>query len=281
MERKIVIFSVLAVLLLIFAVWTVWGNITVGTTRYRISGDRLPAPFDGYKIAVVSDLHNARFGKDNSRIIDCVSQAAPDMIAFTGDLIDSHRPDMDTAVDLVSDLLKIAPCYYVTGNHEMLIGDRFQALEERLASAGVIILHDQTVRLMKGGQTVQIAGVDDPSFITSDTDEQKSVLQSKLRRMHTADDYCILLSHHPEAFHVYADEGLDLVLCGHAHGGQFRLPFVGGVVAPNQGWFPKYDAGVYAQGNTAMIVSRGVGNSVIPVRLNNRPEIVIVELNCK
>lgn len=96
--------------------------------------------------------------------------------------------------------------------------------------------------------------------------------------MNLTDAYCILLSHRPEAFEVYAGENIDLVLSGHAHGGQFRLPFIGGMVAPNQGLFPKYDAGVYTQGNTTMVVSRGIGNSIIPIRFNNRPEIVSVEL---
>ena len=99
--------------------------------------------------------------------------------------------------------------------------------------------------------------------------------------MDLTDDYCILLSHRPEAFEAYQSEGVDLVLSGHAHGGQFRLPLIGGIIAPNQGWFPKYDAGIYSQQNTTMIVSRGIGNSIIPVRINNRPEIVSVELICE
>jgi predicted MPP superfamily phosphohydrolase len=96
--------------------------------------------------------------------------------------------------------------------------------------------------------------------------------------MHEEDKYSILLSHRPELFHIYVDNNIDLVLSGHAHGGQFRIPFIGGIVAPNQGLFPKYDAGLFGEKETNMIVSRGIGNSIIPFRFNNPPEIIIIEL---
>ena len=266
-------------LLLALILWTIWGNITVGVTRYRISSDRLPDTFDDYKIIVISDLHNAQFGRDNSQITKIIKKEHPDMIAITGDLVDSNKTNIDTAIALVHKLMQIAPCYYVTGNHEAWIGSKFSELEEKLLDENVHILHDQVIKLEKGGQTVQIAGLDDPDFTDRDSTLQQSMLQTKLNQMNLSGEYCILLSHRPETFEAYVMEHIDLVLSGHAHGGQFRLPFIGGIVAPNQGLFPKYDAGIYTKNNTTMIVSRGIGNSIIPVRFNNRPEIVVVELN--
>ena len=135
-------------------------------------------------------------------------------------------------------------------------------------------------QLTKGSETIQIAGLDDPDFTERDTYIQDSMVQTKISNLSLSDEYCILLSHRPELFAEYVSEEADLVLSGHAHGGQFRLPFIGGVIAPDQGLFPKYDAGKYSKNHTTMIVSRGIGNSIIPVRINNRPEIVIVELVC-
>lgn len=261
--------------------WTIWGNVTIGVTRYHIAGDRLPDTFDGYRIVVVSDLHNAQFGKDNSQITKIIEKEQPDIITITGDLVDSNKMDIDTAIALAHKLMQIAPCYYVTGNHEAWIGRQFSELEERLLAENVQILHDQVIQLGKDGQTIQLAGLDDPDFTNRDTAVQQSMLQTRLNQMSLSEEYCILLSHRPETFEAYVMEDIDLILSGHAHGGQFRLPLIGGVVAPNQGFFPTYDAGVYTQNNTTMIVSRGIGNSIIPVRFNNWPEIVVVEMKCE
>ena len=270
---------ILLTLFLILVLWIIWGNVTVGATHYSITSDHVPDSFDGFKIAVVSDLHNAQFGSDNGQITKLIEKEHPDIIAITGDLVDSNRTDMETAVALVHKLMQIAPCYYVTGNHEAWIGGQFSELEDMLSNENVRILHDQVILLEKNGQTIQLAGLDDPAFAGRDTTSQRSILQTKLSQMSLSGEYCILLSHRPEMFETYVEEGIDLVLSGHAHGGQFRLPFIGGIVAPNQGFFPKYDAGIFTQSNTTMIVSRGIGNSVIPIRFNNRPEIVVIGLS--
>ena len=280
MVKKKYLAVILAILLLVLVLWTIWGNVTVGVTHYSITSNKLPDSFDGFKIAVVSDLHNARFGSDNSQITRKIEEEHPDIIAITGDLVDSNRTDTETAIALVHKLMQIAPCYYVTGNHEAWIGKQFSELEEMLFAENVQILHDEVIQLEKNGQTIQLAGLDDPDFTERDTAVQQSMLQTKLNQMNLSDEYCILLSHRPETFVAYVEENIDLVLSGHAHGGQFRLPFIGGIVAPNQVLFPEYDAGKYTRNNTTMIVSRGIGNSIIPIRFNNRPEIVVIELKC-
>lgn len=280
MKKKLRWMIVLIIVIAIL-VWMIWGNITVGVTRYSVENERLPAVFDHYKIAVVSDLHNAELGEDNKRLVSAIEKEKPDMIAITGDLVDSGRTDIGVAENLIRQLAMTAPCYYVTGNHEAWIGEQYQKLEKILLNEGVVILHDQSVSMTKNDETIQIVGLDDPDFTDRDSSIQESMLERKLEEMELTGEFCILLSHRPEVFNAYVAENIDLVLCGHAHGGQFRIPGVGGLVAPNQGLLPKYDAGEYSENNTTMIVSRGIGNSVIPVRINNRPEIVVVELRCK
>ena len=171
-----------------------------------------------------------------------------------------------------------AYAHKVTGNHEAWINEQYQELEKGLIVGDVVVLHDNVIQLTKGSETIQIAGLDDPDCTDRDTYIQESMVQTKISNMSLSNEYSILLSHRPEMFEEYVSEEVDLVLSGHAHGGQFRVPFIGGIIAPNQGLFPKFDAGKYIKNNTTMIVSRGIGNSIIPVRFNNRPEIVIVEL---
>ena len=144
---------------------------------------------------------------------------------------------------------------------------------------GVVVLEDGRIELEQSKETITLLGVNDPSFQTDYLfGDSETVMQSKLQDIIKEDTYTILLSHRPELFEVYTESKVDLVLSGHAHGGQFRLPFVGGLVAPNQGLFPKYDAGLYTEENTNMIVSKGIGNSILPFRFNNRPEVILIEL---
>lgn len=225
-------------------------------------------------------MHNAEFGENNSRLAELIKKEQPDIIAITGDLVDSGRTDIEIAGKLIEKLATIAPCYYVTGNHEVWIGGQYQELEQKLHDEAVVILHDRAVQLTKSHETIQLAGLDDPGFTDRDSSIRESMLETKLNNMNLNDSYCVLLSYRPEAFEAYVTENIDLVLSGHAHGGQFRLPFIGGVVAPDQGLFPKYDEGTYSENSTTMIVSRGIGNSIIPIRVSNRPEIVVVELLC-
>jgi predicted MPP superfamily phosphohydrolase len=280
-KRKQIIIVIILALLALVVGWMVWGNLTIGTTHYEIAFENLPSSFEGYKIAQISDLHNAKFGENNARIIEILHEEKPDMIAITGDLIDSNRTDIDIAVQFMQQAVQIAPCYYVTGNHEAWIGEDYQQLEKKMIDVGVRILHDEVMPIYKDGESIQLIGLDDPDFADRDAVVQDSMLDSKLKNLKLQDGFKLLLSHRPETFHSYVSTNVDLVLSGHAHGGQFRMPFIGGIVAPNQGLFPEYDAGVFGERGTTMVVSRGIGNSIIPVRLNNRPEIVIVKLQPK
>ena len=278
MTRKKQILCVLAGMILILILWTAWGNTALELNTYTIHSRELPDAFDGYRIAQVSDLHNAEFGEGNERLLKVLWEAEPDMIAITGDLIDSRRTDLAVALAFAEEAVQIAPCYYVSGNHEARVSE-YQELKAGLAAAGVTVLDDAQVKIEVSGESITVIGVNDPSFSADYLSGDAAVIDQKLSELVAEEPgFTLLLSHRPELFDTYVAHDIDLVLSGHAHGGQFRLPLIGGLVAPNQGLFPKYDAGLYSEGNTNMIVSRGIGNSIIPVRFNNRPEVVLIEL---
>ena len=281
-KRKSIILAVVAAILFALIAWIIWGNTALELNTYTISSSKLPQSFDGYRIAHVSDLHNAEMGKDNEKLLTMLRDADPDMIAITGDLIDSRNTNIEVALQFVRAAVKIAPCYYVTGNHEARVNE-YGELKSGMEAAGVTVLEDAQTEISLESETITLIGVNDPSYQTDYLfGDSETVMDTKLEELHTEDDvFAILLSHRPELFDIYADHGMDLILSGHAHGGQFRLPFIGGLVAPNQGLFPEYDAGIYTEGNTNMLVSRGVGNSILPFRINNRPEVILIELQAE
>lgn len=269
----------LALCLSVLIIWAVRNNAKNGITEYCVGSSQIPNAFDGFRIAQVSDLHNAVFGDDNGELLGQLSQTNPDLIVVTGDLIDSRRTDLDVALDFIRRAVQIAPVYYVTGNHEARVPE-YGALKEGMLDAGVTVLEDYSVTMNLGEDSITIMGIHDPSFHTDYLfGDGEAIARQKITSMQTeSDGFTVLLSHRPELFDVYVEAGIDLVFSGHAHGGQFRLPIVGGLAAPNQGFFPEYDAGQFTEKSTTMIVSRGVGNSIIPLRINNPPEIVVAEL---
>lgn len=282
-KRKLmIILAVVASLLIALVFWIVWGNTALQLNTYTVSSDRLPEAFNGYRIAHISDLHNAKIGENNKNLIAMLQDAEPDIIAITGDLIDSRNTDIEIAIQFAEEAVKIAPCYYITGNHEARVSE-YDDLKNGLTELGIIILEDERIYLDQNGETITLIGINDPSFKSDYLfGDSETVVETHLQElMNESDSFTLLLSHRPELFEIYVNNEVDLVLSGHAHGGQFRLPFVGGLVAPNQGLFPKYDAGLYTEENTNMIVSRGIGNSILPFRFNNRPEVILIELQSK
>ena len=279
MKKKRLIILGVVVALMTIILWTAWGNTALELNTYTVSSNELPDAFDGYRIAHISDLHNAELGDSNEKLLSMLREAEPDIIAITGDLIDSRNTNIEVALAFAEEAMKIAPCYYVTGNHEARVSE-YDELKAGLEAAGVVVLENERTEIELSGEAITILGVDDPSFNTDYLfGDSASVVSNTLAEISTVDDgFTVLLSHRPELFDTYVACGMDLTLSGHAHGGQFRLPFVGGLVAPNQGLFPKYDSGLYTDGSINMIVSRGIGNSLLPFRFNNRPEVILIEL---
>lgn len=267
-----------AVVLLIAAVWWVlWANEAVERTDVTVTSSNLPDAFRGFRIAHVSDLHNAWLSPDNGDLLALLRDAEPDIIAITGDLVDYRHTDMDASLHFIREAVKIAPCYYAVGNHESQFY-AFQELEQAMTDAGVTVLRNASVTLERGGESIQIIGLDDYTFFPGAGGWD--CVMNMLSSLEPIDrsGYDILLAHRPEFWREYVKLDTELILAGHAHGGQIRLPFVGGLYAPDQGFFPQWDGGLYSQADTHMVVSRGLGNSSFPLRVNNRPEVVIITL---
>lgn len=268
-RKKYIKSAIILLIVITLLLFCNFQNKHLETTHYTYEAEQLGVDLDGYRIVQISDLHNAKFGKNNQKLVDRIRECAPDMIVLTGDLVDSNHTNVDRAVQFVNEIVKICPVYYVTGNHEYWLDtSEYEKLMDGLVSAGVVILDNQVVEISRGDAKFRLVGLDDKSL----ADGTLEALLSDEKEL------TVVLAHEPQYFARYAGTGVDLVLSGHAHGGQFRLPFVGGIVAPDQGFLPEYTAGEYYMNGTEMIVSRGLGNSVIPVRLFNYPEIVCVEL---
>lgn len=268
--------ATLAALSIALIGWIYTGNTAIGITHYSVSSPDLPEGFDPFIIAQVSDLHNDNFGKNQKNLINAIEKSSPDMIVVTGDLIDSRKPDVEIAMDFIRQAMELAPVYYATGNHESRIPEEYGQLESQMIEAGVQVLRDQAIPI---DPQLQIIGLEDPDFNWYLAGEDAgSAIQEKLSGLLEENLYTILLSHRPELFQAYSAAGANLVFTGHAHGGQFRIPFIGGVAAPDQGFFPEYSEGIHQQDSTTMVVSRGLGNSIFPFRINNPPELVVVTL---
>ena len=262
----------------IFLGWNIFQNQKIQVSEITVKSEFLPDDFVGYKIAQVSDLHNAEFGDNNERLLSALKDASPDIIVITGDVVDSRKTNVQIARDFVNKASEIAPVYYITGNHEARVEaeDEIDYIE---LNSNVTVLHNKDIFLNKGDSVIQLIGVDDPDYKA--VSDSTAYMNKRLNKYSDNEYFKILLSHRPELYNVYVENNMDVVFSGHAHGGQFRLPFIGGLFAPHQGLFPKYDSGVYTTDNTNMIVSRGLGDSIIPLRINNPPELVVVTLEKK
>lgn len=269
-HKKILILILIIIILIPFCLYQ---NKHLVITTYTYESEKLGADLDGYRIVQISDLHNAEFGKENKKLLETIRSCSPDIIIITGDLVDSNHTNVERAVAFVKEAVKIAPVYYVTGNHEYWLDpSENEQMMQGILAAGAYDLDDEAVRIEKGDSSFLLVGLDDQHL----SDETlKNLLQEQKNEL------SIVLAHEPQYLQNYANAEADLVLTGHAHGGQIRLSFVGGIVAPDQGFLPEYTSGQYNSADTEMIVSRGLGNSIIPVRLFNYPEVVCVELRCK
>lgn len=276
-HKKMIVGLGIALIISAITLFCIWQNNAIVITPINYTNTKIPQAFEGYTIVHISDLHNKAFGNNQEHILKKIQDVSPHIIVITGDLIDRRKYNLDIAMVFINGAMEIAPVYYVSGNHEAWSGD-YENIRQRLQSAGVQILDNHKVELVKDGGMIEILGLSDPDFLTSNYTDgtNTSNLKEKLLDMSDDSTFQILLSHRPELFDFYVNENIDLIFTGHAHGGQVRLPFVGGLVAPDQGLFPKYTNGAYRNKDSTLIVSRGLGNSIIPVRIFNRPEIVVV-----
>lgn len=254
-------------LFLCFLLYFFWQNMTFTVTHYIYENEAVPRSMDGLRIAQVSDLHNTCYGRGNRDLLKAIRDSEPDAIMVTGDLIDSTFTNTAVAIEFLEQAVQIAPVYYCTGNHEHRLSDaELQAFLENIRKTGATVLDNKAIPF---GEAT-LVGVCD---CNADDGTSERLLEE------TTSDFVILLAHKPHYFAHYLSA--DLILSGHAHGGQIRLPFLGGLFAPGQGALPEYTEGFYTEDNATMLVSRGLGNSHRIPRLFNRAELVILELKAK
>ena len=264
---------------IVFLGYNIIQNQHFEVNKITIECETLPEDFIGYKIVHISDLHNAEFGKNNEDLLSSIKEQSPDIIVVTGDIVDSRRTDVQIARDFVNNASKVAPVYYVTGNHEARVKVEDE-IDNVTLNENVIVLHNEDVIIEKGESVIQLIGVDDPDYKA--VKDSTEYMNNRLEKYCSNEYFKILLSHRSEFFETYVENEMNVIFSGHAHGGQVRLPFIGGVIAPHQGLLPTYDAGLfYATNDATMVVSRGLGDSILPLRINNPPELIVVTLDKK
>lgn len=281
-----------ALVAFVFVSVTIYQNSTIKVTKYDVKNSKIPESFNNFKIVQISDTHNDYYGDKLIDLTNKVKKEKPDIIVITGDLVDAQRYNVKNTLEFIDAIKDIAPIYFVYGNHDIGIeGDsHYTRMVEDLEDRGVIFLNIKKDTITIGEDSINIIGIQDPSvvyaierfaYLESSEEKTRAMIEEVLEEIEDDDDFTLMLAHRPEYFEVYTDYNIDLVLTGHAHGGQFRIPFVGGLYAPNQGLFPKYTSGVHSSNNTEMIISRGLGNSRFPIRIFNTPEIVSITLKSK
>lgn len=280
-STKILIFFLILSILL--GSYTLYDNFRLDVDIYSIASEKLPSDFNGYKIAHISDYHNRSSEIVNNSIIKSLKEQSPDIIVFTGDAVDSQNPDFEQSLNFMEEIQSVAQVYFVTGNHEYRLSkshpDEYNGFIDDIKSLGVVVLDGETVKIeTSGGEFINLHGIYDPYFTECDAWEIKTATDGLCSELRLEEGFNILLSHHPEQMDVYSDYGFDLVLSGHAHGGQITF-FGFPLKAPDQSGIPEYTAGLYKQGDTTMIISRGIGYSVIPLRFFCSPQLVYIELN--
>lgn len=283
----------LVIVLVAFALESLREHNRFCIKEYTIRNTKLPASFDGTKTVLIADWHNTSFGKENARFIETVQQLNPDFIFIAGDMIVCKRhteEKVKKTAKLVKKLSQIAPVYYGYGNHEYGlregshhtggIWDIYMNELDLKNNANIIMLDNKSEVISRGGDRLCISG------LTLEHDYFKRFFIKHLDKKLVTDvfgkvenAYNILLAHNPDYFDTYVEAGADLVLSGHNHGGMIRIPFLGGIVSPRFHLFPKYDRGRYDKDRSAMILSGGLGTHSVPVRVNNVPELVVVQLH--
>lgn len=269
------IIAFIVFLLILAFILLVYENVFPVKTKYNI---KCIGTSGKMKIVHLTDLQNTKYPSFYDKIARETEKSNPDYIVFTGDIIDRRKYNIKNAEQFIEKIEHIAPIYFVTGNHEAWCGKDEQVLN-MLKKHGVICLRNESTALEKDGIIINLIGIDDVGYITREamTNEQKNMLVHQLESLKKGENN-LLLTHRPERLNEYAKAGIWLVLCGHAHGGQFRLPLIGALYAPHQGLFPKLVCNMHEKNGTKEIISRGLGSGFLQFRTFNRPEIVEVNI---
>lgn len=267
----------------------IYSNHFLSVKNYTVKSPKLPNSFKGYKIALITDLHNASFGKDNNILIKKLEEAAPDLVLLGGDMVSTSDTDYSVFFSLAEKLAESYDTYFIVGNHEQALGEeRTELFYQSVESLGVKTLNNKMVTLEKNGEKINLYGMwfnlryyTDRSEDATHTEQNyyfgTDAMEEILGKPNN-ENFNLLLTHNPLYFETYAKWGADLTLSGHTHGGMIRIPFKGGVYSPEKTFFPEYDGGLFEKQNKTLIVSRGLGNGTEGFRLFNPPELVFVVL---
>lgn len=277
-KRRNIIFTVFAVLLSAFVIYGVYCSNTLEVKNYSIRSEKLNT---SARIVFISDLHNKEYGEKNCRLVSKIKEQKTDFIAVGGDTVSKNSADDRVMRELLPQLAEIAPTYCILGNHELALKDRLDFSAD-ISSAGAVLLDNNSVTLEVNGEKILLGGMSDfpyYEFNAPDFDTPERYFWDGFKE-DSKNSFTVLLHHQPEYLaDITQDCNIDLILCGHTHGGLIQLPFFGGVFAPNQGFFPKYDKGEFEIHNSKMIVSAGLGDAYPLLRVNNCPEITVIDIN--
>lgn len=266
-----------------------YGNNHIDITKYMVQSNKVPSSFSGYRIVQLSDLHSKTFGDNQINILNKVKRLQPDIIVFTGDLVDGRTKLEEPCTQLMEGLVAIAPTYYIYGNHEavLLYDVEKQDFFSKLTKIGVIMMNNKAITIKNvHNDSINLVGIPDPIAFTlpnkifkyPEEDRTEILLEETMKTIVNKQVYTILLCHRPEYIVTYSQFPIDLALCGHTHGGQIRLPFIGGLFATGQGFFPKYDSGLFKMNHLTLLINRGLGGNSFPYRVFNNPEISLIIL---
>ena len=274
---SIILGAIILALFVTLVIWGVYCDNTIAITNYCVNNTKNDAKL---KFVVITDLHNKEYGEKNADLAELVKEQNPDFIAVCGDMVNRGDPDTTKMKDVLEKLSKIAPTYCCLGNHERDNAAKFGTdFKSETNSTGAVLLDNEYIKFTKNGKSVLIGGMSDYpyyEFYTPDDDVPSRTLWEEFAEK-AKNNFTILLHHQPEYIAEDAKKtDIDLIVCGYTHGGQIQLPFIGGVIAPNQGLFPKYDKGEFDLDGTKMIVCAGLSNTVFIPRINNQVEIGVV-----
>lgn len=277
--KKIKYISIFIFFIIIFFSYCYFENKIIEITKIEIEDSKIPENFNNFKILHISDLHNTQFGENQEYLIKKIKETNPNIIVITGDIVDFNKPNLNISLEFVKKASKICEIYYVPGNHEAALKDNYEYIWKQLSASGAKVLNNEKVELVVDDDKINLIGLKDIGFIKYKGEYQERKFNEILSGLvDNTGKYNILLSHRPNLMNIYEQNNINLVFSGHAHGGQIRIPFVGGLYAPDQGIFPKYTSGLYKINNMNLVISRGLGNSRFPWRINNNPNIVVVTL---
>ena len=278
-----IIYLIVPLVFILVVFFTYRENNKLEISQIEVEDKNIPESFSGFRIVHLSDLHNKFFGRRQECLIEKIRSLNPDLIVFTGDLVDKNYYNENAGLELLARAKKIAPTYFAVGNNDLWSG-HWEELKGKINALDVDILTEESRELVRRGESVVLVGVNDLLSSPGGEEYPEEVVSEKLDQALAGvkeDTYKILIIHRPQYLDTFNHFGLNLVLAGHTHGGQIRLPFIGGLIAPEQLLFPKYSAGLYKKGSTTLIINRGLGNSFLPQRLFNRPEVGLIILQRK